>query len=393
MKNSKDISACITDLEFENYIKNSLSNSEKNRIEQHCSFCEMCTDSLEGLILLEKNKLYDSQKAKLVLAEGGKKVNMWVYFSAAASIIIILGISIFFINQSEELKLSSNEINLNKTQINEPRTEVSATTIESTATSADQVVKNIESKIAQESNKPVETIDLTKDKTISEIASVKSQVREDEAKISRESIKNLQIQTEALPLDIKSESEDLATKEITSKNEESLDDSKTPALEKKNTDVLAIENKQKVPTNFSNHTKASGASPSAPSYTSPANSFNFNIDNSSARLEEIQVVSTSKKRMQKTDSRMNERESELLKIKAAENFITQKSYDKAIGQLERVIKSKSNSEYYSKALWLKAICLKNLNNTVEANKILNELISKNPAYSKIAQDSLNQWNK
>ena len=30
MKTSKDISACITDLEFENYIKDNLSNSEKN---------------------------------------------------------------------------------------------------------------------------------------------------------------------------------------------------------------------------------------------------------------------------------------------------------------------------------------------------------------------------
>jgi hypothetical protein len=394
MKNSKDISACITDLEFENYIKNSLSNSEKNRIEQHCSFCEMCTDSLEGLILLEKNKLYDSQKAKLLLAEGGKKINMWVYFSAAASLFIVFGISFLFLKKSEKIEISSNEVKIKET--NSLKTEASKSPINTVKTteSVEQTINEVESKVAQEKSNQAEASEIKTNKTITEIALRKSENRDEESYAPSEPIKNLELTKKALPAPKNAASEDLASTENAAKFEQSLDDAKQTSVEnKKSKEVIVSGSTNVTSDNFLSNKSVSGASPSAPSYTSPANSIDFKIDNSSAKLEEIQVVSTSKKRIQKTDSRINERESELLKIKAAENFITQKSYDKAIGQLERIIKSKSNSEYYNKALWLKANCLKNLNKPIEANKILNELISKNSAYSKIAQDSLTQWNK
>jgi hypothetical protein len=393
MKNSKDISACITDLEFENYIKDNLSNSEKNRIEQHCSFCEMCADSLEGLILLEKNKLYDSQKAKLVLAEGGKKINMWVYFSAAASLFIVLGISFLFLKKSEKIEISSNEVKLQET--NSLKTEESTTPINSisTARSEEQTINEIESKVAQEKRKQAEESDISSNKTITEIALRKSENRNEESYVPSEPIKKLEIAENASPAPKNAASEDLASTENAAKFEQSLDDAKQTSVEnKKSKEIVVTESINIASDNFMSNKSTRGASPSAPSYTSPSSFPAMERDNTNSTLNEIVVVSTSKKRSS-VDNKINEKESESLKIKAAKKFIEQKNYTKAIGQLDRIIKNKSGSADYEQALWLKASCLKNLSNKIEATKLLNELISKNSSYSKSATDSLKEWSK
>jgi tetratricopeptide (TPR) repeat protein len=161
---------------------------------------------------------------------------------------------------------------------------------------------------------------------------------------------------------------------------------------KKSKEIVVTESINITSDNLISNNSISGASPSAPSYTSPSSFPAMERDNTNSTLNEIVVVSTSKKRSS-TDSKINEKESEALKIKAAKKFIEQKNYTKAIGQLDRIIKNKSGSADYEQALWLKAICLKNLSNKIEANKILNELISKNSAYSKSATDSLKEWSK
>jgi hypothetical protein len=393
MKNSKEISECITDLEFENYIKDNLANSEKNRIEQHCSFCEMCNDSLEGLLMLEKNKLFESQKAKLILAEGGKKINMWVYFSAAASLFIVLGISFLFLNKSEKIEISSNEVKLKET--NSLKTEASKSPInsENTAESVDQTISEVESKVEQEKYKQAEANEIATNKTITEIALRKSEKREKESYAPPQPTKNLQLPKEALPDTKNAAEEDLASTENAAKFEQSLDDAKATTVEKKkSTEVIVIERTNKTSDNFLSNKSASGASPSAPSYTSPSSFPTMERENNNSALNEIVVVSTSKKRSS-TDSKINEKESESLKIKAAIKFIEQKNYTKAIGQLDRIIKNKSGSADYEQALWLKAICLKNLSNFSESKILLNEIINRNSSFSKIANDSLKVWFK
>jgi hypothetical protein len=393
MKNSKEISECITDLEFENYIKDNLANSEKNRIEQHCSFCEMCNDSLEGLLMLEKNKLFESQKAKLILAEGGKKINMWVYFSAAASLFIVLGISFLFLNKSEKIEISSNEVKLKET--NSLKTEASKSPINSvnTAESVEQTISEVESKVEQEKYKQAEANEIATNKTITEIALRKSEKREKESYAPPQPTKNLQLPKEALPDTKNAAEEDLASTENAAKFEQSLDDAKATTVEKKkSTEVIVIERTNKTSDNFLSNKSASGASPSAPSYTSPSSFPTMERENNNSALNEIVVVSTSKKRSS-TDSKINEKESESLKIKAAIKFIEQKNYTKAIGQLDRIIKNKSGSADYEQALWLKAICLKNLSNFSESKILLNEIINRNSSFSKIANDSLKVWFK
>ncbi|MHC1702543.1 MAG: zf-HC2 domain-containing protein [Tenuifilaceae bacterium] len=104
MKTNNNISniseGCIPVDMLIKYIKGELSGLERNRIERHLSSCEMCSDELEGLSLLEKQEDFDSIVVELntridkVIAEEKKEIPAWgFYFRIAASIVILLGIS------------------------------------------------------------------------------------------------------------------------------------------------------------------------------------------------------------------------------------------------------------------------------------------------------------
>jgi len=82
------------------YVKGELSGSERNWVEKHLSTCEMCSDELEGLSLLDDYNKVDSIVDELntrvdnVIEGNGKVIPAWnFYFRIAASITLILGIS------------------------------------------------------------------------------------------------------------------------------------------------------------------------------------------------------------------------------------------------------------------------------------------------------------
>ncbi|GEM_PF-1589505 len=82
------------------YVKGELSGQERNMVEKHLSICEMCSDELEGLLLLDDHNKVDSIVNELNtrvdnIVEGNDKViPAWsFYFRIAASITLILGIS------------------------------------------------------------------------------------------------------------------------------------------------------------------------------------------------------------------------------------------------------------------------------------------------------------
>lgn len=82
------------------YVKGELSGRERNWVEKHLSICEMCSDELEGLSLLDDHNKVDSIVNELntrvdnVVVVKDKVIPAWnFYFRIAASIILILGIS------------------------------------------------------------------------------------------------------------------------------------------------------------------------------------------------------------------------------------------------------------------------------------------------------------
>lgn len=386
MKNSKDISECITDLEFENYIKNNLSDSEINKVEQHCSFCEMCNDSLEGLLALEQNNLFESQKEKLVLKEGGKRINLWVYFSAAAAILIVLGISFLFINKSDENQISSNQLKLSQPIIEKEDAE---TNVIAKKNEIEDITKNLENVQLKTLNKNEEIIenDVNKNTNSDELAMAKTKQPQAEKFIASEPIKRMAKEN----ITSKAVTEDVAASDYSEKNEIVLDDAEKANVEKKSsTDILTNGNTMPINSNLFSNSNASGSTSVTQNFSTPAIIPTAPIDITNITLNEI---ATKAKKGTKQDSKINERAGEELKINAAKKFMEQKNYSKAIGQLDRIIRDKSGSVFYEHALWLKAICLKNLNSLPEAKKILDDIIKRNLSYSKVAKDSLKVWSK
>jgi len=102
-------SGCLTLKAMQLYLKKELSEKDMQQIDSHLENCELCSDALEGLNLVEnKEKLSDivgeiNQNLNRSLEERSidkkqkvvKFQNRLVYFGAAASIIILLGLLYF----------------------------------------------------------------------------------------------------------------------------------------------------------------------------------------------------------------------------------------------------------------------------------------------------------
>lgn len=93
-------SDCLTTGMLLKYIKGELSGLEMNQVERHLAGCEMCSDELEGLSIMENPEKIDqishelNQRIDLITTTPKKEIPyLGMYIRLAASIIIILGIS------------------------------------------------------------------------------------------------------------------------------------------------------------------------------------------------------------------------------------------------------------------------------------------------------------
>lgn len=97
---SEYIEGCIPSDLLLKYIKGELSGPEKNRIERHLSSCEMCSDELEGLSIMENPERIEgisnelNQQIDALTAKPRREIpNLGLYLRVAASIVLILGVS------------------------------------------------------------------------------------------------------------------------------------------------------------------------------------------------------------------------------------------------------------------------------------------------------------
>ncbi|RPH31726.1 MAG: hypothetical protein EHM93_12320 [Bacteroidales bacterium] len=91
---------CITSDMLIKYIKGGLSGWERNRIERHISSCEMCSDELEGLSIMENPERVDEISYelnqsidKLTVKPEREMPYLGMYLRIAASIVFIIGVS------------------------------------------------------------------------------------------------------------------------------------------------------------------------------------------------------------------------------------------------------------------------------------------------------------
>jgi len=111
MKTTDNISningGCITSDMLVKYIKGELSGAERNRIERHLASCEMCSDELEGLSLLddldgvgEVERELNSNVDEVLEMTKVVKAGWSLYLRIAASILLLVGTSsvIFYVS-------------------------------------------------------------------------------------------------------------------------------------------------------------------------------------------------------------------------------------------------------------------------------------------------------
>ena len=98
-------SVCLTTETMQKYIAETLSKEEKRNVEMHLADCEICSDELEGLMLLQNpeqlNVLVDKLNKKIDLKTKSKSELVFLqikpYYSAAALVLVLISISIFLV--------------------------------------------------------------------------------------------------------------------------------------------------------------------------------------------------------------------------------------------------------------------------------------------------------
>jgi len=119
MKNIYQHTECLTDEILIGYHKNELSPKEMNMVENHLIDCEMCRDVLDGIV-----EMQNIERLPIIVEQLNDKVDektsnrrkligfrQLKYIGLAASIVILVGISIFLggeLNKSEEVAMCDN---------------------------------------------------------------------------------------------------------------------------------------------------------------------------------------------------------------------------------------------------------------------------------------------
>jgi hypothetical protein len=118
---------CISFDTMQAYLRSELSKEEIRRVEEHLASCEFCSDALDGfleaenypyhfekVVLLQK-KISDRKVKRLLISGNASKV--WLYTAVAASIALLIGVSIIFrpktentlaLNKVEDAKISES---------------------------------------------------------------------------------------------------------------------------------------------------------------------------------------------------------------------------------------------------------------------------------------------
>ena len=99
-------SGCLTSETLRRYEDSSLNTREKKAIEKHLSECELCSDAVEGLKLMNnpekissivaeinKNLNYNLTRGNLPITQRHRRItDRFLYISAAASVLILVGV-------------------------------------------------------------------------------------------------------------------------------------------------------------------------------------------------------------------------------------------------------------------------------------------------------------
>lgn len=129
-KNIFSETECLSEQQMFDYIDGKLNASEQYQAERHLVDCELCSDALEGLRLVQNRNIISETKQEVqqLVLNHSKKRNYFAYYAIAASVLVIFGLWFIFNPAKEDISKNIAEaktLNDSSKQIAETNTIVS----------------------------------------------------------------------------------------------------------------------------------------------------------------------------------------------------------------------------------------------------------------------------
>lgn len=375
-----DTSICITNPKWERYSAKTLREKELHSLERHVVGCEICSDIKEGIDAM-KNPATLSQRVNQIheavdrsLAPSKNKIVFW-YWSAAAVLLISLGISWFLLGKQDIVATNDTEKTISdQTQIAKPEnSDIEKTKTESqlnSSTDTTRVLAERNNEI-QSANSgataapPSKAEDVEVESSKPAVAATEDMSSNDDAKDAEYKTKNLSTKTPPVMIP--------ADKEVDMRNTQALDSVRREEMLAKATskeeESESRKEKYVVVTTAESVKRKAVKKNTAPRETYPA--ANNRTDNANSNVSERY-----KNLPDSTEYRI-----------AQINFDSAQ-YDKCIANLAD-ISINPNSEYYEQGLLLKAKALLKQNKKEQAKVALKTIISLHKSKEKEAQELLN----
>lgn len=102
-KNIFSETECLSEQQMFDYIDGKLISAEEHAAEKHLVDCEICSDALEGLRMVQNRGVISAtkQELKTIILNPEKKKSYYPYYAIAASILVIFGLW-FMLNPTQE---------------------------------------------------------------------------------------------------------------------------------------------------------------------------------------------------------------------------------------------------------------------------------------------------
>lgn len=411
-------SGCPDEGVLQKYLHNELSHSNKHDVEKHLIDCEMCSDELEGLRLMN-----DSERLNAIVEKINNQIDnktkvrilkpLFSFVRMAAAVLILIIIASFYIlyNNVNNLKndkvLSENIQQVTATEQQKVETKT-GDNLKTDSAPNEEITTNTRKVIAENKIKGGEvTKDALSKLSFAEKKEVAKETEVDaildnESKVS--SVGNMGASTMAsieaiddnrnqvvleeanIPVvDEKQKEETIVDQTIELTGKASVTDSEEILLSTSTTASKSDRKGEKKAKSISEDSFAGFPVGSVDS----DNSKDVEMDKN--KYYSSQPASSNSKTVSQERERSSfnndDAGSEQLLNLAIDDYSTEK-YDEAKAKFEQIIENK-NFAYYQKAQWYYALTLIKLNSNSKAKKVLNDILNtQNHIYSKEAKELL-----
>ena len=391
MKNIVPKENCLTEAQLTRYLRDECSADEVRAIDRHLTHCPMCSDALEGAILLsaprlerslkhldtkismefsEKTPIVDAQKPVMTVVKSPKRYG-WLW--AAASIAVLVTAGVMLLTKPVESDFGSSVVVNNDTvpayQSESPQ--VSAAAPQSDVAQVGSSEKSGKIGIDNAQSEGKSPVSIENNVAVTEKSDAR--VAAEQSNLPNATTTNLPQADESLaaykpiatkPANLDTEGESISAKEAIENQRMVTKESAT-----KMQDVAVADSYKKASNNKDKQTRQV---PSA----APSTANNY----PGAATQNVMIESQNKpmKAKQTTDNGLTD-------YQIGMQFYTKGQYQEATSQLNRVLAKQNSGDVYQNALWYLANSYLKLGKKQDAQILLQRIVAEKGKYAQQAQ--------